>query len=57
MRGIYEAAVEVGTGAMICIPNIIKIGSGIQKSIEEATQIHRHTESMVTEYAHFYFSK
>jgi hypothetical protein len=33
-------AVEMGPGAMICIPSFIKIGSGIQKLIGG---IHRHT--------------
>jgi hypothetical protein len=31
-------AVEIGSGAMICIPSFIKIGSGIQKLIGD-TQI------------------
>jgi hypothetical protein len=33
-------AIEMGSGAMICIPSFIKIGSGIQKLIGE---IHSHT--------------
>jgi hypothetical protein len=33
----------MGSGAMIYLPSFIKIGSGIQKLIEE---IHRHTDSM-----------
>jgi hypothetical protein len=37
-------AVEMGSGAMICVPSFIKIGSDIQKLIED---IHRHTDSMV----------
>jgi hypothetical protein len=37
--GIYEVAVEMGSGAMICIPSFIKIGSAIQKLIREG--IHR----------------
>jgi hypothetical protein len=36
-------AVEIGSGAMICIPSFIHIGSGVQKSIEGDT--HRHTDS------------
>jgi hypothetical protein len=35
-------AVQMGSGAMICIPNIINIGSDIQKLIG---RIHRHTDS------------
>jgi hypothetical protein len=35
-------AVEMGSGATICIPNSIKIGSGIQKSMQEDLQTHRH---------------
>jgi hypothetical protein len=37
-------AVEVGSGAMICIPSFMKIGSGIEKLIG---RIHRHIDSMV----------
>jgi hypothetical protein len=36
-------AVEKGSGAMIYIPNSIKIGSGTQKLIGG---IHRHTDSI-----------
>jgi hypothetical protein len=35
-------AVEMGSGAMICIPGFIKIGSGIQKLIRG---IHRYTDT------------
>jgi hypothetical protein len=38
MGGIYEVAVESGSGAMAYMPSFIKIGSGIQKSI------HRHRQ-------------
>jgi hypothetical protein len=34
----------MGSGAMIYIPNVMKIGSGIQKIIGG---IHRHTDSKV----------
>jgi hypothetical protein len=34
-------AVEMGSGAMICIPSLIKIGSDIQKLIGG---IHRHRQ-------------
>jgi hypothetical protein len=33
--------VEMGSGAMIFIPSLIKIGSAIQKLIERDTQAHR----------------
>jgi hypothetical protein len=35
-------AVEMGSGAMICITSFIKIGSGVQKLIRGI-----HTDSMV----------
>jgi hypothetical protein len=39
-------AVEMGSGAMIYIPNFIKIGSGIQKLIGGIdTQTHTHTKA------------
>jgi hypothetical protein len=37
-------AVEMGSGAKICIPSFIKIDSGIQKLIRG---IHTHTDRMV----------
>jgi hypothetical protein len=46
-------AVQMGSGAMMCIPNFIKIGSDIQKLIG---RIHRHTDSieMAQGYLHFF---
>jgi hypothetical protein len=38
MRGIYEVAVEMVSGAMTYIPSFIKIGSGIQKLMGGNTQ-------------------
>jgi hypothetical protein len=38
-----KCAGEMRSGAMICVPSFIKIGSGIQKSTEG---IHRHRKSM-----------
>jgi hypothetical protein len=35
----------MGSGAIIYIPRLIKIGSGIQNLIGER-EIHRHTDSM-----------
>jgi hypothetical protein len=43
MGVIMKYAVEMGSGAMICIPSFIKIGSDVQKLIGG---IHRHTDSM-----------
>jgi hypothetical protein len=34
MGGIYEVAVEIGSGAVTYIPSFIKIGSSIQKLME-----------------------
>jgi hypothetical protein len=45
-------AIEIVSGAMICIQSFIKIGSGIQKLIGG---IHRHTDSMVISQAYFHF--
>jgi hypothetical protein len=39
-------AVEMGSGVMIYIPSLIKIGSAVQKFTEG---IHRRRESMVIE--------
>jgi hypothetical protein len=36
----------MGSGAIIYIPNFIKIDSGIQKLIGEDSQKHRHTDRM-----------
>jgi hypothetical protein len=36
-------AAEMGSGAMICVPSSIKMGSGIKKLIGG---FHRHTDSM-----------
>jgi hypothetical protein len=33
-------AVEMGLGAMICIPSFVQIGSGIQKLLRYRTQPH-----------------
>jgi hypothetical protein len=45
-------AVQIGSGAMICIPSFIKIGSVIQKLIEGGG-IHRHTERKEISSAYF----
>jgi hypothetical protein len=54
MRGIYEAAFEMGSGAMINIPRLIKIGIGNQKSIAGDTQTHRQQCDIISL---FYFFK
>jgi hypothetical protein len=43
MGGMYDYAVEMGSGAMIYIPSFINIGSAIQNLIGG---IDRHTNSM-----------
>jgi hypothetical protein len=40
--------VEIGSGAMIYTPDSIKIGSGIQKLIEEDTQTHRQYGDLIS---------
>jgi hypothetical protein len=47
-------AAEMGSGAMIYIPSIIKTGSGIQKLIGG---FHRRKDSMEIVQACFHFSK
>jgi hypothetical protein len=44
-------AVDMDSGAIMCVPSIIKIGSGIQKLIGGITDKH----SMVIALAYFYF--
>jgi hypothetical protein len=46
--------VEMASGAMICIPRCIKIGSAIQRLIRGT---YRLTDSMVIAKANFYFFK
>jgi hypothetical protein len=41
-------AVEMGSGAMIYIPNFIKIGSAIQKFIRGETQTHRQHGDLIS---------
>jgi hypothetical protein len=43
--GFMKYAVEMGSGVMIYIKSLIKIGSGIQRLMGGG--IHRHTDSMV----------
>jgi hypothetical protein len=38
MGGIYEASLEMASCGMIYIPNLIKIGSSIQKVVREDTR-------------------
>jgi hypothetical protein len=51
-EGFTKYVVEMGSGAIIYIPSLIKIGSDIQKLIRG---IQRHTDSMVISYAYFYY--
>jgi hypothetical protein len=41
MGGILKYAVEMGSGAMICIASFIKIGSSIRKLKMGESQTHR----------------
>jgi hypothetical protein len=41
-EGFMKYGAEMGSGAIIYIPNLIKIGSGIRKLIGG---IHRHTDT------------
>jgi hypothetical protein len=45
-EGFMKCTLEMGSGAMACIPSFIKIGSSIQKLMEVG--IHKHTDSKVT---------
>jgi hypothetical protein len=48
-----QYAIEMGSGAMIYIPTIIKIGKGIQKLVGWV----KHTDSKVISQTYFYFLK
>jgi hypothetical protein len=48
MRGIYELCIEMGSGAMIYIPNFIKSGWGIEKVIGGNKQIHRQQGDLIS---------
>jgi hypothetical protein len=37
-------AVEMGSGAMICIPIFVKTGPGIEKLMEGGSHRHKYTE-------------
>jgi hypothetical protein len=47
--------VEMRSGAMICVPGFIKIGSGIRMLIGRG--IHRHIDNKVISKGCFYFFK
>jgi hypothetical protein len=48
MGGIYELAIEMGSGAMVYILSFIKIGSGIQKLMRGDTQTHRQHGDLIS---------
>lgn len=41
-------AVELGSGAMICITSFITIGSDFQKFIGEGTETHRDHDDLIS---------
>jgi hypothetical protein len=47
-EGFMKYAAEMGSGAMIYIPNFVKIGSGIRKLIEGVSQTHWQHGDRVT---------
>jgi hypothetical protein len=47
LEGIFNQAVEMGSGAVIYVPSFIKIVSGVQKLIGGYTDTHTHTDSNV----------
>jgi hypothetical protein len=58
-EGLFNYAVEMGSGAMIYVPTFINIGSGIQKIIWGDTQLHRcaHTARWSHKPISIFFSK
>jgi hypothetical protein len=55
-EGFIKYAVEMGSGAMMYIPNFIKTGSGIHE-LTGNSQTHRHTDRMEIALPCFYFVK
>jgi hypothetical protein len=47
----------MGSGSMICIPSVIKIGSGIQSFMGGGGGIQRYTDSTVISKEYFHFLK
>jgi hypothetical protein len=47
VNNIMKYAVEMGSGAKICIPGFIKIGSGIQKLIGGVGGLHTDTHDIM----------
>jgi hypothetical protein len=54
MGGIFNLAVEIGSGAVIYVPSLTKIGSGVQKLIGGYTDTHRQQRDLISP---LYFSK
>jgi hypothetical protein len=48
MGGIFDYAVEMGSGAVIYVPSFIKIGSGIQKLMGGYTDTHRQQRDLMS---------
>jgi hypothetical protein len=44
MGGIFNKAVEMGSGVVIYVPSFINIGSGVQKLVVGDTQTHTHRQ-------------
>jgi hypothetical protein len=53
MEGFIKYAVEMGSGAMICIPSFIKIGSGIHKLMGADIRTHRQHGDLISLFLFF----
>jgi hypothetical protein len=49
--------VEMGLGAMICIPSFVKIGSGVQKLTGRDSRTHRQHVDLISLLSFFFQSK
>jgi hypothetical protein len=56
MGGFMIYAIKMGSGTKIYIPNFIKIGSGIQRSMGGG-YTYRHTDSKMISLSYFYSFK
>jgi hypothetical protein len=48
MRRFMKYAVQLGSGAMIHIPSLIRIGSGIHRLIGEGIHRHRQQRDLIS---------